>query len=671
MKLRFLTALLCAGAAPCINALTITDLADDSFAHDTNPGDGICLDGLGACTLRAALEEANANAGLDIIDFSIAGTIALDAAEGPLPSIGDPISLTAYSAPGGNSDPDAPLASNPPVVQIDGSTLTARGGTVSNGLTLLGGATGSEILGLSITGFSDSGVSIFADDVLIQGCSLGLNLSQSSAPNLVGVTVFSDNVVIGREVNGTLVTGRGNAISGNAVVGLDLRGDFARVNGNVIGMDATASVVRGNTNGITIDGSDNWIGQTTDADQPVGNIITGNLARAISIRTLTPVPARNWIRANYIGVIDDLTAFGAGQEGVRLYGSEPRMGGGVNGFNFIANNTLGVEIAAGTVDAVVESNRIGLANPQVFNSDDGIRDFGDGSLITGNEIINSLGVGLRLSGSNAMVIRNKIGVIIEGNGVQNHGSLDAGIRVTGTGNTIGINGGANFIGFNGDGGIRVDSSADDTQIAFNQIGMNQDGYAMPNLLRGILFDGADDGLVSNNLIATNGGAGVRVVTGSERVDISSNQMFDNVGLGIDLGNLGVDSNDVGDGDSGPNQLQNSPAVSSVMLDDAGSPPQLLVEYAVDSDAGNSTYPLEIEFYFADSVASAEGREIIGSQTYTTPGAGESAQFDLSPLVRGGILVSVARDADGNTSEFSAAMPFGLPDDLYADSLESP
>jgi CSLREA domain-containing protein len=45
---------------------------------DASPGDGICATAGGVCTLRAALQEANANgAAADTITFTVTGTIAL------------------------------------------------------------------------------------------------------------------------------------------------------------------------------------------------------------------------------------------------------------------------------------------------------------------------------------------------------------------------------------------------------------------------------------------------------------------------------------------------------------------------------------------------------------------------------------------------------------------
>ena len=57
--------------AATFNVSTTTD------AVDTNPGNGICADAAGNCTLRAAIMEANASAGNDTITLP-AGTYHLE-----------------------------------------------------------------------------------------------------------------------------------------------------------------------------------------------------------------------------------------------------------------------------------------------------------------------------------------------------------------------------------------------------------------------------------------------------------------------------------------------------------------------------------------------------------------------------------------------------------------
>jgi putative proteasome-type protease len=63
-------ALLLGSAGAQAATYTVDIVADDIDAHDINPGDGICRDALNACTLRAAIEESNAGAGVDTIVFS-------------------------------------------------------------------------------------------------------------------------------------------------------------------------------------------------------------------------------------------------------------------------------------------------------------------------------------------------------------------------------------------------------------------------------------------------------------------------------------------------------------------------------------------------------------------------------------------------------------------------
>src|SRR5436190_23146065 len=56
---------------------------------DVNAGDGFCDDGTTACTLRAAIQEANAFAGQDTIQFSIGTGAQTIAPASQLPTITD------------------------------------------------------------------------------------------------------------------------------------------------------------------------------------------------------------------------------------------------------------------------------------------------------------------------------------------------------------------------------------------------------------------------------------------------------------------------------------------------------------------------------------------------------------------------------------------------------
>jgi CSLREA domain-containing protein len=70
-----LTLLPARGAAAA--AFTVNSLAD---TPDALPTDGLCADASGACTLRAAIQQANADASADSIGFAVNGTINLTGA---------------------------------------------------------------------------------------------------------------------------------------------------------------------------------------------------------------------------------------------------------------------------------------------------------------------------------------------------------------------------------------------------------------------------------------------------------------------------------------------------------------------------------------------------------------------------------------------------------------
>ena len=66
---------------------TVNSLLD---TPDVTPGDGICANANGACTLRAAIQEANSFSGDDTINFSVTGTIDLT---GPLPVLSSNVNI--------------------------------------------------------------------------------------------------------------------------------------------------------------------------------------------------------------------------------------------------------------------------------------------------------------------------------------------------------------------------------------------------------------------------------------------------------------------------------------------------------------------------------------------------------------------------------------------------
>jgi 5-hydroxyisourate hydrolase-like protein (transthyretin family) len=134
--------------------------------------------------------------------------------------------------------------------------------------------------------------------------------------------------------------------------------------------------------------------------------------------------------------------------------------------------------------------------------------------------------------------------------------------------------------------------------------------------------------------------------------ISANSVFDNSGLGIDLGNDGVTPNDADDSDTGPNNLQNFPSIDTAESDGSST----TVSGSLTSSS-NTDFTLE---FFANAVCDptgfGEGEEFLGSTDVTTGDEG-SASFAESfsvPVAAAGFVTATATNrGSGDTSEFSA------------------
>jgi hypothetical protein len=130
-----------------LSVFTIDSSGDEP---DWNPGDGKALTINSTTTLRAAIMEANARVGKDMIEFNIsgAGSHVIKSAT-RLPAILDPISTDGYTQPGASPTSKTLHEGNNAVIKIelDGSLLPVG----TNGLEILGGQ--SEVRGLAIHSF--------------------------------------------------------------------------------------------------------------------------------------------------------------------------------------------------------------------------------------------------------------------------------------------------------------------------------------------------------------------------------------------------------------------------------------------------------------------------------------------------------------------------------------
>lgn len=331
---------------------TVNSVADGT---DATVGDGVCDDGGGTCTLRAALEEANATTAADEITFAIGGgglaTITLVT---QLPDITQPVLIDGVSQNCGTGT----------CVALDG------GGTVEVGLMLTGAET--TVRGLAVGGFTQVGLVISgqaATDNQIEGCYLGVALDgETPFPNTNGL-------LIREGASGNLITG--SVLSGNVFDGLFILGegtDNNTVEDSFIGTDAGGSLAVGN-------------GQ--------GGVLIANGASNNELR-------RSVVSANgFDGVFID----GEGTERNRVVFN--RIGTDVTGTQALGNVGVGVLISQGASFNTIGPADNGERNLISGNEQDGV--FIQGAGTTGNEIAGNY-IGTDINGTTALP--NRIGVFV-------------------------------------------------------------------------------------------------------------------------------------------------------------------------------------------------------------------------------------------------------------------
>ena len=312
-------ALAAVAATGQLSAKTFTvDSTGDGADSDTT--DGICDDGNGACTLRAAIQQTNAGVG-GIIEFGIAGagphTIQPASA---LPTISKTVWLD------GLSQPNAGVSSI--LIELDGTNA----GTTTNGLIVA--ARDSWIRGLAINRFGAAGIVVqTAGFQVIEHNRIGTNPSGATDQGNGGVGVSIVGV--------SRVQIRNNVISGNGSHGVSVSGSAALgtlVTDNVIGADAGGTVDLGN------DGAGVYISSAV-ANEVRRNIVSGNGSHGVSLSAVTDT----LIRGNSIGTArDGLTALGNTGSGVLI-------GSGASGNTVDENATAfnggdGVTIDSSTAD---------------------------------------------------------------------------------------------------------------------------------------------------------------------------------------------------------------------------------------------------------------------------------------------------------------------------------
>jgi hypothetical protein len=213
--------------------------------------------------------------------------------------------------------------------------------------------------------------------------------------------------------------------------------------------------------------------------------------------------------------------------------------------------------------------------------------------------------------------------------------------------------------------IGIGSTDDDSNIIqANKIGTDVTGtLALGNTTAGItagfasantLIGGSAAG--QGNVIAFNG-IGIEFRQNADAGHaILGNSIFSNGSLGIDLGSDGVTANDAGDGDTGPNNRQNFPVLTSVQ---AVSSTQVTIIGSLNSTA-NSYF--RVEFFAgaaADGSGYGEGQRYLGFANVATDGAGNAAlNVTLTAAVAPGeFITATATRSDNTFSAFADSSEF--------------
>lgn len=539
----------------------------------------------GDCTLRQAIQKANADAGTSVIDFLLLPTsdpnydLATDTwtikPTNPLPALTDAAGGTQIL---GRID-NVPLL---PRIVIDGSMLSNDG----NGFQIT--SSDNVITRLIIINFKGSTLTT-GNAVRITGtnakrnqvlaCYIGSLPGQATQKGNQQAGVLIDGGAMSNRVgasgtNRNFINSNGYNRTNQVTFGDGIRiSGFGTaenvVQGNYIGIGVTAGfteIALANTGyGIQIsDSSNNTIG----GNSLERNIISGNAGTGIVVTGAGSTG--NNIYGNYIGTAGNgLTDIGNGGSGIILSaGANGNTIGGVISPVIISGNTdYGVLITdADTNNNTLRDSYIGLnesGNVAVNNDKGGVRIQDDASNNTigvsgGRNIISgNTGYGISISRVDSgslvtngnKIINNIIG--LDQTARINIGNSLGGIQVDSSANNTIVGGLAegegNIISANGGLGITINATAvSNTTVQGNIIGLkratingpfntaagNQGGGIYVAPLASTVTIGGD--ATQKNKIAYNVGDGIQVNVGATNITITSNDVTTNTLHGINL-----------------------------------------------------------------------------------------------------------------------------------------
>jgi CSLREA domain-containing protein len=369
-------------ASPAATGATFTvDSTSDEW--DQNVGNGICRTASNVCSLRAAIQEANAAPGPNTIAFAIPGagvhTIQLTKT---LPSLNDASGGTlidGYTQPGSSVNTDPLLDNAQIMVEVRGNGATGDG-TTSGFDALPVTSSFNTIRGLSmynsrrelwIHGTGATHNTVVGDFVGTD--STGTFVTPAIALEAIGIKIENDapyNNIGTSDTTQPPAPADRNVVSGNGRQGIGLwhsKTDFSVIVNNIVGLspDGTRRVPN-RKHGIDLNfgASQVQIGGTGPGER---NLVSGNDGDGIEI-SHTNLTTQNDVSGNYVGseVTGNAAPAYAANSNTGIYLEDGVTGNTVEN-NVVVNSVLGgIEtITAGgtngpTTQNVIKNNLVGI-----------------------------------------------------------------------------------------------------------------------------------------------------------------------------------------------------------------------------------------------------------------------------------------------------------------------
>jgi len=511
------------------------------------------------CTLRAAIEAANAGCG-DIIEFNVPGAAVPKISPAtPLPAITVPVVLDATTQSGG-------------LVELDGTAVNAPGLDITGGKSVvrgfvIGGFAGDQAMGLRLSGAGENEVigNLFGTDVTGNGLRTNLLAIrvENSPRNIIGGGSAGEANVIAAEVGGIVISGasaQGNRVLGNRI-GLGKNGAFLKTGVGVAVGGATGTIIGG--------------------DGELGNRIAGEIGILLSGGE-SDGTSGIVVQGNRVGLDDAGNAAEDAVVGIWLLAAPTNsvIGTRIVG-NFVAGHVMDVDVAGdGARQTQVVDNQVGLKF--------------DGSGVPPGGVGTSVGLGHPI-GQFGIRIEGAPDTRIKGNTVAGH-KYD--ILVAGglqfyypTTNTISIS--------EPDDPLEnppAGSAATGNTVEENTVGLNRANAVPPgtNALVGIsVFGGAEEVHIRNNVVAGHVESEVWLVDGAEHI-VAGNRLGtpDGIDRGSQTGLLIDDSETVTVGPSGiaPGNTVGFNAVAGIHLRGAAVDPLIRLNQIGTDPGGNAAWP---------------------------------------------------------------------------------